>query len=105
MAGKSKGSNRQKNIHITNRITTFLVLNFYKYCRYEITTRYKQCSRQTKRSKGVLTENGGGGGTIKYAKLLLIKTDFLKLQFCIRLQKKRHKSPKRNQGFAKGEEA
>ena len=37
-AGKGKGSRRQKNIHITNRITKFLFpYNFYKYCRNIIT--------------------------------------------------------------------
>ena len=51
-AGKGKGSRRQKNVHITNRITKFLVPGFYKYCRNEITTRYQQCRRQTKQSEG-----------------------------------------------------
>ena len=58
-AGKGKGSRRQKNIHITNRITKFLVPIFYKYCRNIITTRYQQCHRQTKRSEEALAENGG----------------------------------------------
>ena len=39
-AEKGNGSRRQKNIHITNHITKFLVPSFYKYCRNEITTRY-----------------------------------------------------------------
>ena len=54
-----KGSRRQKNIHITNRITKFLVPSFNKYCRNEITTRYQQCRPQTKRSEEALAENGG----------------------------------------------
>ena len=58
-AGKGKRSRRQKNIHITNRITKFSVPSFYKYCRNEITTRYQHCRRQTKRSEGALAENGG----------------------------------------------
>ena len=33
-AGKGKDSRKKKkNIHITNRITKFLVPSFYKYCR------------------------------------------------------------------------
>ena len=84
-AGKGKGSRRQKSIHITNRITKFLVpivsINIF---RNEITTRYLQCRRQTKRSERALAENGGEG-TIKLNKLLHIKTDILKLQFCIHL--------------------
>ena len=58
-AGKNKSSRRQKNIHITNRITKFLVPTFKKYSRKEITTRYQQCHRQTKQSEGALAENGG----------------------------------------------
>ena len=58
-AGKGKGSRRQKNVHITNRITKFLVSNFNKYFMNEITTRYQQCRRQTKQSEGALAENGG----------------------------------------------
>ena len=54
-AGKGR---RQKNIHITNRITKFLVPSFNKYSRNEITTRYQQCRRQTKRSERTLAENG-----------------------------------------------
>ena len=49
----------KKNIHITARITKLSVLSFHKYCRNEITTRYQQCRRQTKRSEGALAENGG----------------------------------------------
>ena len=33
------------------------------------------------------------GGTIKWTELLLVKTDILKLQFCIHLWKKIHISP------------
>ena len=51
-AGKGKGSRRQKNIYITNHITKFLVPSFNKYCRNEISTRYQQCRRQTKRFSG-----------------------------------------------------
>ena len=58
-AGKGKGSRRQKNIHITNRNTKFLVPSFYKYCRNKLTSCYQQCRRQTKRSEGALAENGG----------------------------------------------
>ena len=57
-AGKGKGSRRQKNIHIANRITKFLVPSFNKYSRNEISTRYQQCRRQTKRSERALAENG-----------------------------------------------
>ena len=85
-AGKGKGSRRQKNIHITNRSTKFLVPSFNKYSRNEINTRYQQCRRQTKRSERALVEDGGG--TIKWTELLHIKTDILKLQFCIHLWKK-----------------
>ena len=81
-AGKGKGSRRQKKIHISNRITKFLVHSFNKYSRNEISTRYQQCRRQTKRSERALGENWGGG-TIKWTELLHIKTDILKLQFCI----------------------
>ena len=59
-AGKGKGSRRQKNIHITNRITKFLVPSFNKYSRNEINTRYQQCRRQIKRSERALAEDGGG---------------------------------------------
>ena len=82
-AGKGKGSRKQKknNIHITNRITKFLVPSFNKYSRNEITKRYEQCRRQTKRSERALAENGGDYKT----ELLHVKTDILKLQFCIHL--------------------
>ena len=58
-AGKGKGSRRQKNIHITNRIIKFLVPSFNKYSRNEISTRYQQCRLQTKRSERALAEDGG----------------------------------------------
>ena len=58
-AGKGKGSRRQKNIHITNRITKFLDPSFNKYSRNEINTRYQLCRRQTKRSERALAEDGG----------------------------------------------
>ena len=79
-AGKGKGSRRQKNIHITNRITKFLVPSFNKYSRNEISTRYQQCRRQTKRSEM--------GPSRKWTELLHIKADILKLQFCNHLWKK-----------------
>ena len=82
-AGKGKGSRRQKNIHITNSSTKFLVTIFNKYCRNEITTRYQQCRRQTKRSERALAEKWGA--LEKWAELLHIKSDILKLQFCIHL--------------------
>ena len=56
--GKGKGSRRQKNIHITNRITEFLVASFNKYSRNEISTRYQQCRRKNKQSEKALAENG-----------------------------------------------
>ena len=78
---KAKAVESKKNIHITNRITKFLVPSFNKYSRNEITTRYEQCRRQTKRSERALAENGGDYKT----ELLHVKTDILKLQFCIHL--------------------
>ena len=58
-AGKGKGNRGQKIVHITNRITKFLVPSFNKYSRNEITTRYQQCRRQTKRSVEIaLAKNG-----------------------------------------------
>ena len=118
---------KAKNIHITNRITKFSVPRFYQYCRNEIITCYQQCRRQTKRSEGALAENGGHYKN--RLNFLHIKTDILKLLFCIHLRKKRHIRPaafissfrmrpvqslekfvcrnecdqKRNQGFAKRE--
>ena len=89
-AGKGKSSRRQKNIHITDRITKFLVLSFYKCSTNEIIILYQQCRRQTKRSERAPAENGG---TIKWTELLHIKTDILKLQFCSHLWKKIHISP------------
>ena len=58
-AGKGKSSRRQKKHSYPNRITKFLVPRFNKYSRNEITTRYQQCRRQTKRSEGDLAENWG----------------------------------------------
>ena len=58
-AEKGKGCRRQKNIHITNRITKFLVPSFNKYSRNEISTRYQQCRRQTKQSERALAEDRG----------------------------------------------
>ena len=85
-AQKGKSSRGQKSIHITK----FLVPGFYKYCRNEITTLYQQCCCQTKQSERALAKNGG---TIKWTKLLHIKSDILKLQFCIYLWKKIHICP------------
>ena len=55
---KAKAVEDKKNIHITNRITKFLVPSFNKYSRNEISTSYQQCRRQTKRSERALAENG-----------------------------------------------
>ena len=56
---KAKAVEGKKNIHITNRITKFLVPSFNKCPRNEISTRYQQCRRQTKGSERALAENGG----------------------------------------------
>ena len=57
---KKKTERRDKNIHITNLITKFLVPSFNKYSTNEINTRYQQCRRQTKRSERALVEDGRG---------------------------------------------
>ena len=59
-AEKVKRSRRQKNIHITNRITKFSVPSFYKYYRNEIDNHtLPAVPSPDQRSEGALAENGG----------------------------------------------